>query len=58
MHVWNLSSENHQSILHEKDSSIQSVDIDAAGNMIAAITNKGTCYMSAFPNRYLNKLKT
>jgi len=50
VHVWNLSSENHQSILHEKDSSIQSVDIDAAGNMIAAITNKGTCYMSVFPN--------
>ena len=58
VHVWNLSSENHQSILHEKDSSIQSVDIDAAGNMIAAITNKGTCYMSAFPNRYLKKKKS
>ena len=51
VHVWNLSSENHQSILHEKDSSIQSVDIDAAGNMISAITNKGTCYMSTFPIR-------
>jgi len=49
VHVWNLSSEWHQSILHEKDASIQSVDIDAAGNMIAAITNKGTCYMSTFP---------
>ena len=52
VHVWNLSSENHQSILHEKDSSIQSVDIDAAGNMISAITNKGTCYMSTFPIRW------
>ena len=57
VHVWNLSSEWHQSILHEKDASIQSVDIDAAGNMIAAVTNKGTCYMSTFPIRYVTKLK-
>ena len=49
LHVWNLRSEWHQSIQPEKDASIQSVDIDPSGNLIAAITNKGTCYMSTLP---------
>ena len=46
VHVWNLSNEQHQSLLHERDASVQCVDIDTNGNLMAAITNKGTCYLT------------
>lgn len=51
IHIWNLSSEWHQSIAPENDASIQHVDVDISGNMIAAITNKGTCYTCSFKGR-------
>ena len=48
VHIWNLSSEWHQNVWQEKEANIQCVDIDPAGNMIAAITNKGTFVTAKF----------
>ncbi|CAG0923649.1 unnamed protein product, partial [Notodromas monacha] len=38
------TNQNDQ-LIPEPDASIQSVDVDAAGNLVAAVNNKGMCYV-------------
>jgi len=55
VHVWNISSGWHQNVSYEKDASIQNVDIDPTGNMVAIITNKGTCHVSSLASTGLQE---
>jgi G protein beta subunit-like protein len=48
IHVWDLRTEKKETIKTENaDMSIQHLDIEADGNYLAAVDNKGYCYMFA-----------
>ncbi|KAG1700940.1 Target of rapamycin complex subunit lst8 [Nymphon striatum] len=45
IHIWNIKNESSDQIMPERDASIQCVDVDPNGNYLAAINNKGVCYI-------------
>ncbi|XP_056020358.1 target of rapamycin complex subunit lst8-like isoform X2 [Ostrea edulis] len=45
IHIWDLKKDSSESLTPQKDASIQSISIDPMGTMMAAINNKGVCYI-------------
>lgn len=45
IHMWDLKTDKSEQLIPEPDSSIQSISIDSMGTMMAAVTNKGKCYI-------------
>ena len=46
VHLWNLRADSSEAHTPEPGSSIQCVTVDSQGISIAAVTNKGNCYVS------------
>jgi len=49
IHIWDLRSDNNEQLVPEPDAAIQCICIDAYGTMVAAVNNKGTCYLWTIP---------
>lgn len=47
IHIWNLQSDQSEQLIPEADISIQSLSVDPQGLYLAAINNKGNCYVWA-----------
>lgn len=45
IHIWDLRTDNNEQLIPENDASIQCISIDREGTCMAAITNKGNCYL-------------
>ncbi|KAJ8318610.1 hypothetical protein KUTeg_003701 [Tegillarca granosa] len=45
IHVWDLKTDNNEQLIPEQDASILSISIDPMGTMMAAVNNKGNCYI-------------
>ncbi|XP_076458828.1 target of rapamycin complex subunit lst8-like [Babylonia areolata] len=45
IHIWDLKTDNNEHLIPEPDASIQSISIDPMGTMMAAVNNKGNCYI-------------
>uniref|UniRef100_T1JHF2 Target of rapamycin complex subunit lst8 n=1 Tax=Strigamia maritima TaxID=126957 RepID=T1JHF2_STRMM len=45
IHIWDLKTDKTEQITLDIDTSIQSVDVDNERNYLAAVNNKGTCYV-------------
>ncbi|KAK3582693.1 hypothetical protein CHS0354_013043 [Potamilus streckersoni] len=45
IHIWDLKTDNNEQLVPEQDASIQSISIDPMGTMMAAVNNKGNCYI-------------
>ncbi|XP_002736782.1 target of rapamycin complex subunit lst8-like [Saccoglossus kowalevskii] len=45
IHIWDLNTDHNEQLIPEPDSSIQHISIDTEGTMLAAINNKGNCYI-------------
>ena len=46
VHLWNLRADSSEAHTPEPGSSIQCVTIDGHGRRMAAVTNKGNCYVT------------
>lgn len=47
IHIWDLRTDNNEQLIPEQDSSLQCISIDSEGTCMAAVTNKGNCYLWA-----------
>ncbi|XP_014220624.1 target of rapamycin complex subunit lst8 [Trichogramma pretiosum] len=47
IHLWDLRSDHNEQLIPETESSIQDVSINADGTYLAAVTNKGHCFVWA-----------
>jgi len=47
IHIWNLQTDQSEQLIPEPNISIQSISIDPQGLYMAAINNKGNCYVWA-----------
>ncbi|CAH1273587.1 MLST8 [Branchiostoma lanceolatum] len=45
IHVWDLKTDHNEQLIPDPDASIQSVSIDADASYMAAVNNKGMCYV-------------
>lgn len=45
IHIWDLKTDNNEQLIPEADASIQSISIDPEGTYMAAVNNKGNCYV-------------
>jgi len=45
IHLWDLKTDNNEQLIPEPEASIQSLSIDPAGTFMAAINNKGNCFI-------------
>ncbi|XP_046362212.1 target of rapamycin complex subunit lst8-like [Haliotis cracherodii] len=45
IHIWDLKTDNNEHFIPEPDAAIQSISIDPMGTMMAAVNNKGNCYI-------------
>merc|ERR1719436_242804 len=45
IHIWNLQNDQSEQLIPEPNSSIQSITIDSQGSFMAAVNNKGNCYV-------------
>ncbi|XP_073980769.1 MTOR associated protein, LST8 isoform X1 [Rhodnius prolixus] len=45
IHLWDLKTDHNEQLIPESESSIQSLSIDPDGTMMAAVNNKGNCYI-------------
>ena len=49
VHLWNLRADSSEAHTPEPGSSIQCVTVDSHGRRMAAVTNKGNCYVTTPP---------
>lgn len=49
IHIWDLKSDHTEQLIPEPDASIMSVHIDPEGVYMAAVNNKGVCYIWTLP---------
>ncbi|XP_063536592.1 target of rapamycin complex subunit lst8 [Cydia strobilella] len=47
IHVWDLRTDQNEQLIPEAEASIQDIAIDPEGRMMAAVNNKGSCYVWA-----------
>ncbi|KAG6444509.1 hypothetical protein O3G_MSEX003392 [Manduca sexta] len=47
IHMWDLKTDQNDQLVPEAEASIQDIAIDPAGKMMAAVNNKGNCYVWA-----------
>nr|BAN20635.1 vegetatible incompatibility protein HET-E-1, putative [Riptortus pedestris] len=47
IHLWDLKTDHNEQLIPEAEASIQSVSIDPEGKLMAAVNNKGNCYIWA-----------
>merc|ERR1719350_1950013 len=47
IHIWNLQNDQSEQLIPEPSTSIQSISIDSQGLYMAAVNNKGNCYVWA-----------
>ncbi|XP_042888514.1 target of rapamycin complex subunit lst8-like [Penaeus japonicus] len=45
IHIWDVKTEHNEQLIPEPDASIQSIAIDPEGTYMAAVNNKGKCYV-------------
>ncbi|KAI0208379.1 Target of rapamycin complex subunit lst8 [Lamellibrachia satsuma] len=45
LHIWDLKTDHNERLMPEPDAAVQSISIDAMGKTMAAINNKGNCYI-------------
>jgi len=45
IHIWNLQNDQSEQLIPEQDASIQHLDVDKQGLYLAAVNNKGNCYV-------------
>lgn len=45
IHIWDLRTDHNEQLIPEQDASIQHISIDSSANFMAAINNKGNCYV-------------
>ncbi|XP_062525778.1 target of rapamycin complex subunit lst8 isoform X3 [Bombyx mori] len=45
IHIWDLKTDQNEQLIPEAEASIQDIAIDPAGKMMAAVNNKGNCYV-------------
>jgi len=45
IHIWDLRTDHNEQLIPEQDASIQHISIDPGANFMAAINNKGNCYV-------------
>ncbi|XP_025105800.1 target of rapamycin complex subunit lst8-like isoform X2 [Pomacea canaliculata] len=45
IHIWDLKTDNNENLIPEPGAAIQSISIDPMGTMMAAVSNKGMCYI-------------
>lgn len=45
IHVWDLKTDHNEQLIPEADASIQCIAIDPEGSYMAAVNNKGNCYV-------------
>jgi len=45
IHIWDLKTNRNEQLIPEPDASIQSISINSEGTLMAAVTNKGNCYV-------------
>ena len=50
VHIWNLRADTSEAHTPEQGSSIQCVTIDIHGRSMAAVTNKGNCFVTTPPS--------
>lgn len=58
--LWDVKSEGHEQMIPDVDASVQDVAISPDGAYLAAVNNKGACYiwsLSSSPNQCLSELK-
>jgi len=44
IHLWDLRNDHNEQLIPEPNASIQHLDVDPDGTMLAAVNNKGVCY--------------
>lgn len=44
IHLWDLRNDHNEQLIPEQNASIQHLDVDPEGTMLAAVNNKGVCY--------------
>ncbi|XP_071948073.1 target of rapamycin complex subunit lst8-like [Antedon mediterranea] len=47
VHIWDLRTDHNEQLIPEADASIQSISIDAEASYMAAVNNRGNCYVWA-----------
>ncbi|XP_034951891.1 target of rapamycin complex subunit lst8 [Chelonus insularis] len=47
IHIWDIRSNHNKQLIPEAEASIQDISIDADGSYMAAVNNKGNCYIWA-----------
>ncbi|XP_074647978.1 target of rapamycin complex subunit lst8-like [Tubulanus polymorphus] len=52
IHIWDLKTDHNEQLIPEADASIQSLDIDPDGTYMAAVNNKGNCYIWSLTGGY------
>ncbi|KAK3932554.1 Target of rapamycin complex subunit lst8 [Frankliniella fusca] len=45
IHLWDLKTDHNEQLIPEADASIQSIAMDPQGKLMAAVNNKGRCYI-------------
>ncbi|XP_064607066.1 target of rapamycin complex subunit lst8-like [Liolophura sinensis] len=45
IHIWDLKTDHNEQLIPESDAAIQSISIDPMGTLMAAVNNKGNCYI-------------
>ncbi|CAH1794585.1 unnamed protein product, partial [Owenia fusiformis] len=45
IHIWDLKTDHNEQLIPEPDAAIQSISIDPEGTYMAAVNNKGNCYI-------------
>ncbi|XP_045498128.1 target of rapamycin complex subunit lst8 [Colias croceus] len=47
IHIWDLKTDHNEQLIPEAEASIQDIAIDPSGKLMAAVNNKGSCYVWA-----------
>ncbi|KAL0272188.1 UNVERIFIED_CONTAM: hypothetical protein PYX00_005264 [Menopon gallinae] len=50
IHLWDLKTDHNEQLIPEAEASIQDISIDPEGSYMAAVNNKGHCYIWALTN--------
>ncbi|KPI95660.1 Target of rapamycin complex subunit lst8 [Papilio xuthus] len=45
IHIWDLKTDHNEQLIPEAEASIQDIAIDPSGKLMAAVNNKGSCYV-------------
>lgn len=51
VYLWDIKSDKHEHLIPEVDASIQDIAISPNGQLMAAVNNKGNCYIWTLINR-------